>query len=301
MKTYVAKGMKLAITLRDARAKEIVEAIPVKQRDEVIEKYIILGEMVASHASISTSKESVEEFFEPLRQDIETIREQIKLIVPTLATPSKKGKMTVESVYTSLKEHFLDDSFEDVSRIGKYADILATTAESKTPILIELKDYSDTVPSMEVEKFWRDIERRGTRYGVFISMRTGITKCSGCINLKTEMNKTAVFVNNSELNWSGHIFAFYVIKKIAELESVKKKELKGEEVSKVIAKVNNHIKELQKQVESIDNIQNIADRLKTTCKSGLEDIINMSNALKRTMNEKVSEVLADLEGVTVCE
>lgn len=293
--------MKLAITLRDARAKEIVEAIPVKQRDEVIEKYIILGEMVASHASISTSKESVEEFFEPLRQDIETIREQIKLIVPTLATPSKKGKMTVESVYTSLKEHFLDDSFEDVSRIGKYADILATTAESKTPILIELKDYSDTVPSMEVEKFWRDIERRGTRYGVFISMRTGITKCSGCINLKTEMNKTAVFVNNSELNWSGHIFAFYVIKKIAELESVKKKELKGEEVSKVIAKVNNHIKELQKQVESIDNIQNIADRLKTTCKSGLEDIINMSNALKRTMNEKVSEVLADLEGVTVCE
>jgi hypothetical protein len=301
LKTYVAKGMKLAITLRDARAKEIVEAIPVKQRDEVIEKYIILGEMVASHASISTSKESVEEFFEPLRQDIETIREQIKLIVPTLATPSKKGKMTVESVYTSLKEHFLDDSFEDVSRIGKYADILATTAESKTPILIELKDYSDTVPSMEVEKFWRDIERRGTRYGVFISMRTGITKCSGCINLKTEMNKTAVFVNNSELNWSGHIFAFYVIKKIAELESVKKKELKGEEVSKVIAKVNNHIKELQKQVESIDNIQNIADRLKTTCKSGLEDIINMSNALKRTMNEKVSEVLADLEGVTVCE
>jgi hypothetical protein len=299
MSTTTAKEMKLTITLRDQRAKEIVEAIPIKQRDEAIEKYIILGEMVASHASISTSKETVEEFFEPLRQDIEMIRDQIKLIIPTLATPAKKGKMTVETVYTSLKEHFMDDSFEDVSRIGKYADILATTAESKTPILIELKDYSDIVPSIEVEKFWRDIERRGTHYGVFISMRTGITKCSGCINLKTEMNKTAVFVNNSELNWSGHIFAFYVIKKIAELESVKKKELKGEEVSKVVAKVNKYVQELQKLVDSLEEIGTIADRLKTTCKNNLDELINLSNSLRRTMNERVNDVLSELEKVEV--
>lgn len=299
MTATLSKDMKLTITLKDNRAKEIVEAIPIKQRDEAIEKYIILGEMVASHASISTSKESVEEFFEPLREDIETIREQIKLIVPTLATPAKKGKMTVETVYTSLKEHFMDDSFEDVSRIGKYSDILATTSESKTPILIELKDYSDTVPSAEVEKFWRDIERRGTHYGIFISLRTGITKCSSCITLKTEMNKTAVFVNNSELNWSGHIFAFYVIKKIAELECIKKKELKGEEVSKVIAKVNKHVQELQKLVESMDEIGTIADKLKTTCKNNLEELINLSNSLKRTMNERIKDVLSDLEKVEI--
>jgi hypothetical protein len=299
MTTTSTKEMKLTVTLRDQRAKEIVESIPIKQRDEVIEKYIILGEMVASHASISTSRETVEQFFSPLRQDIEMIREQLKLIVPTIATPARKGKITVETVFTSLKEHFMDDSFEDVSRIGKCADILATTAESKTPILIELKDYSDTVPTTEVEKFWRDIERRGTRYGVFVSMRTGISKCSSCISVKTEMNKTAVFVNNSELNWSGHIFAFYVIKKIAELESIKKKELKGEEISKVVAKVNKHILELQKNVESIGDIQNIADKLRTTCKNNLDDLISLSNALQRTMNEKIAEVFAELEKVEV--
>ena len=89
--------------------------------------------------------------------------------------------MTVDTVFESLKEHFMDDSFEDVSSIGKYADILATPADSKIPILIELKDYKNTVPSTEIEKFWRDIERRGTRYGIFISMRSGISKCSSCI------------------------------------------------------------------------------------------------------------------------
>ena len=42
--------MKLKLTLKDSRAIEIVENIPVKQRNEIIEKYIILGEMVVSHA-----------------------------------------------------------------------------------------------------------------------------------------------------------------------------------------------------------------------------------------------------------
>jgi len=119
--------LKLKLTLKDPRAIEIVKNIPVEQRDEIIAKYIILGEMVISHASISTRKETVEEFFSPLRTDIEMIREQLKLIVPTIATPAKKGQITVETIFDSLKEHFMDDSFEDVSRIGKYSDILAIT------------------------------------------------------------------------------------------------------------------------------------------------------------------------------
>lgn len=240
------RGMKLTLTLTDPKAIEIAKGVPVEHRDTVIEKYIILGEMVASHASISTNKKTVEEFFSPLRTDIDTIRKQLSLIVPTIATPSKKGQITQETIFESLKEHFMDDSFEDVSRIGKYSDILALTSDTKTPVLIEIKDYNDTVPSTEIEKFWRDLERRASRYGIFVSMRSGITKCSSCINLKTEMNKTAIFVNNSELNWSGHLFAYYVVKKIVEIESVKKKELKGIEISKVIARVNNHVLELQK-------------------------------------------------------
>ena len=139
--------MKIELSLKDPRAIEIVNAVPIEKRNEVIEKYIILGDMVASHASISTNKETAEEFFSPLKNDIDMIREQLKLIVPAIANPAKKGKMTVETVFESLREHFMDDSFEDVSKIGKYADILATTAGSRIPVLIELKDYNATVPS----------------------------------------------------------------------------------------------------------------------------------------------------------
>jgi hypothetical protein len=289
------KEMKLKLTLTDPRAIEIVEGIPTNRRDEIIEKYIILGEMVVSHASIGTRKETIEDFFAPLRSDIEMIREQLKLIVPTVATPAKKGEITVETIFQSLQEHFMDDSFEDVSRIGKYTDILATTSDTKIPVLIELKDYKGTVPSEEIDKFWRDMERRGTRYGIFVSMRSGITKCSGCINMKTEMNRTAVFVVNSELNWSGHLFAFYVVKKVAELDSMKKKELKGEELGKVITKINNHCLEIQKNLESIDAISTIADGLRTTCKNKLDELIALANTYKRTLSGKIDEIFEEIK------
>jgi len=287
--------MKLKLTLRDPRVIEIVKSIPIKQRDEVIEKYIILGEMVVSHAAIATRKETLEEFFAPLKSDIDMIREQLKFIIPAVTTPAKKGEITVETIFNGLKEHFMDDSFEDVSKIGKYSDILATTSDTKTSVLIELKDYSGVVPSEEVDKFWRDVERRGTKYGIFISMRTGITKCSGCINIRTEMNKTALFVVNNELNWFGHIFAYHVIKKIIEIESMKKKELKGEELGKIITKVNNHVIELQKTVESIEKIQNIADGLKTTCNNKLGDLINLANTYKRSIEEKITEIFEEIK------
>jgi len=189
----------------------------------------------------------------------------------------------------------MDDSFEDVSAIGKYADILGTIADTQTPVLIELKDYKNIVPSKEVDKFWRDMDRRGTKYGIFISMRSRITKCSSCINLQTRMNKTAILVVNNELNWSGHLFAYHIIKKLTELEAMKKKELKGEELSKIVTRINSHVVELQKNTKTINKIQTIADNLRTTCKNRLNELISLSNTYKRNIDEKITEILEEIE------
>lgn len=58
--------LSLEITFSDPKAIEIIQSLPVDQRETIIEKYIILGDMVVTHASISTSKESIDQFFAPL-------------------------------------------------------------------------------------------------------------------------------------------------------------------------------------------------------------------------------------------
>ncbi len=291
--------MKIEVTLRNPQAIEIVKNLPKETRDEIIEKYIILGNMVAFHASISTSKETVETFFAPLRSDIEMIREQLKLIVPTIAIPASKGGVTAENVFKSFEGHFMDDCFEDVSAIGKYSDIKATTSETKVVVLIEVKDYSQSVPSGEVEKFWRDMERRDARYGIFLSLRSPIAKISGPIKLETKMSRTAIFVVDSALNWSGHLFAYYVVKKLIELETLKKKQLKGEDLAKVISKVNHYLIEIQKDIEIIEEIQDTADKLKTTCTNRLQTLIDPADRYKRKLNEKIGEAFQEIEKAEV--
>jgi len=179
------KPEEIHVKIKDPRAIAIIKRIPEEKFDEIIERYIILGDAVVSYASIIPAKETIETFFAPLKTDIDTIRQQLKLIVPTIVTPTKKGEITVESIFKSYEEHFMDDTFEDISATSKYTDIKATPAGSNQEVLIEIKDYSYTVPTQEVEKFWRDMETRDARYGIFVSMRTGIAKISGDIKVDT--------------------------------------------------------------------------------------------------------------------
>jgi len=286
------------LTLTDPKVIEIVEKIPEENRDQVIEKYIMLGDMVVSHASISTSKESVERFFEPLRTDINTIRDQLKHIVPTVMTPAKRGAVTEETIFNSFQEHFLDDSFEDVSGIGKYADILASIEDWNSPILIELKDYSGPIPSSEVEKFWRDMEFRDSKYGIFISLRTKITKISGCINLKHNLDRTAIFVVDAELNHRGHIFAFYIIKKLIELETLKKKDTPDLDIEKTLRKINDIIKTIQKLGNSLEEVSGTAETLKQRNIQTLDNISSTLRTLKIRFDEQIELVFSELKAVS---
>ena len=103
----IPNQMVMEITLTDPKAIEIVENLPHDRRDSIVEKYTIIGDMVVTHASISTSKESVENFFSPLKQDIDLIRKQLARIVPTVMTPAKKGEMTADAIFDSFQEQHL--------------------------------------------------------------------------------------------------------------------------------------------------------------------------------------------------
>jgi hypothetical protein len=285
------------LILSDPKAIEIFNKIPKERRNEVLEKYIILGDMVVTHASISSSKETIDEFFSPLRSDIDMIREQLKLIVPTIATPVSKGGVTQETIYRDLESHFLDDSFEDVSVIGKFTDIRSTDSNSKTEILIEVKDYKTKVPTQEIDKFWRDMERRNVQHGIFISMRSGITKVSCPIKLETRMNRTAIYVVNNELNWNGHIFAYYILKKVIDIQSKRRSELKGKDLKKTITKVNQHLLDIQKHNKTIDDILDATDKLRTSSKNKLDLITDLANNYKRKVNEKINDAFEEIEKI----
>jgi hypothetical protein len=291
----MTKTKKITLLLKDKRAIDIINSLPRDKLDEIIEKYIILGNMVISCASVSTAEETVEDFFRPLQEDLETLRKQLTLIVPTVAKPAKKGEITVEHIYKSLGEYFMDDDFEDISKIGKYTDIKAKPKDINQEVLIEVKDYTTPVPSDEVDKFWRDMELRNMRYGVFISLRTDITKTCDCIKVVPRLNKTAVFVVNERIGMRGHIIAYYIIRKIIEHENSMKKDLNIKETSEVVNKINISLKSIKNEIKFIDEIISIADGLKTLTNNRLEKIIQHSNKIKAKIDDDISDVFEEFK------
>ena len=288
----------LNITINDPKAVQILATVPPTQIESYIEKAIIISDMVLNHASISTSKDTVENFFSPLRQDIDRIREQLNQVVPTIMTPAKKGAMTEEAIYTSYEEHFLDDSFENVSGKGKYSDILATINPESIPVLIESKDYKNSVPTHQVDKFWRDMEFRDARYGIFVSMRSKIAKISGCITLKRNQNRTAIFVVNNDLGYTGHIFAFYVIKKLVEIESLKKQDLSITDMDTSLSKINGLLSEIRQTSESVTQISTIAEALKTKNVKDLDEIVKIARSYDLKFKEQIQSAMEELDKMT---
>ena len=53
-------------------------------------------------------------------------------------------------------------------------------------IMIEVKSYKCTVPTIEVNKFYRDLDSRGYQYGVLLSLDSSIATCK---NVFTKVNK----------------------------------------------------------------------------------------------------------------
>ena len=87
------------------------------------------------------------------------------------------------------------------------------------------------------------------------------------------------------------------LKRLRNWNQSKEKNLNGQEIGQVVAKVNKHILHLQRDVESIDKIEDVADSLRSTCKKKLDELISVSNVLKRNMNDGINAVIADLETV----
>jgi|GEM_PF-2483953 len=276
----------ITILLKDPQVIKIVEQIPKEHFDEIIEKYILVGDTVFRYASIVPMKESLETFFQPVLTELKTKAEMLGTLGNTiseifrLGKPAEKGKIGVESIYRDLSANFRDDEFEDVSGAANFTDIKAVPKDGVGPVLIEVKDYTTPVPTYEVEKFWRDMDYRGALYGIFVSMRTRITLITDDIKIVPKGNKTAIFLVNEKLGWQGHTLAYYVIKKLAETQRKTAVELEKDKLTQVLEKLSEDLKRIKNEMLVISEIVSTAKSLQEHSTRELTRIIEKAGNLK---------------------
>ncbi len=295
------KEMKIEITLRNPQAIEIVKNLPKEIREEIIEKYVIIGDTVLRYATIAPSKESIETLLQPVLTELKskadiigTVGAQISQIVPILGKTAKKGEISCESIYRDLSTNFRDDEFEDVSEKGKFTDIKAVPKDAGEPVLIEVKEYTNDVPTHEVEKFWRDMDIQRTSYGIFVSMRARIMKVTDDIKIVPRGDKTAIFVVNEKLGWCGHGLAYYVAKKLMEAKRGTVEILEKDKLTQALTRLSGDLRRIKDEIQNTAEIIDTAKSLQKDSTEKLTKIVEKAASLRTSIDTIIENAFKEI-------
>ena len=118
---------------------------------------------------------------------------------------NRKGKLSEEICIQLLNKKYPNWSFQNISQESYEGDCRAIETEVGQ-ILYEFKCYDTNISRDQIQKFHRDLEYTGIKYGIFVSNTSGIV---GKKNIDWEMidDKLLVYVSNMGMNGHGCIVA----------------------------------------------------------------------------------------------
>jgi hypothetical protein len=97
--------------------------------------------------------------------------------------PVQRGQIGEDLVETILRERFSD--ITNMTKVPKSGDITLWIGGRKT--IIEVKNYTNPVPTSGVEKFRRDLSTAGADSGVFISLQSSISSITSDFKIQLEV------------------------------------------------------------------------------------------------------------------
>ena len=139
-------------------------------------------------------------------KDIGAILDTLALVPHMQAKKIKieKGAANIgkigENTFENIIDQFLSNDYklENVAKQGKAGDFKLSWQSHKTnrvyKIMIDVKKYSSTVPSKEVDKFYRDINVNKVDGGLLLSLTSKICGISKVIDFKEYQNDTGAVV-----------------------------------------------------------------------------------------------------------
>lgn len=154
-------------------------------------------------------------------------------------------------------------------------------------VMVEVKNYTSAVPYKEVEKFYRDLDTNvAINGGLFISLKSQITKVGKVIHLTKRNHQYALFLVNPDrdllLSMIGLLFD------INEYRSID-----GERLASEIERLN----ELR---TNITMMQASAADLKSNVDKGLDSLIQQIGQLEYCFGKTITKLTKSISSTTNC-
>lgn len=154
-------------------------------------------------------------------------------------------------------------------------------------VMVEVKNYTTAVPYKEVEKFYRDLDTNATiSGGLFVSLKSQITKVSKIIHLTKRNHQYVLFLVNPDRDT--------LISMIGLLFDINEyRVIDGDQLISETDKLN----ELR---TSIRSMQTSATDLKANVDKGLDSLIQQINQLEYRFGKTITKLTKSVSCVTDC-
>jgi hypothetical protein len=187
--------------------KDAISEILNREGDELVKMVGVENDSVIERLKLENSN---------IINTVKTLVDEIRGFGILSEGSSKKGKAVEKVLLKTLTQEFPDWSFAATGYETSSADIIATHA-TNLRIAIELKNYTNVVPTKEITKFEKDISATGVDGAIFISVSSGITGITGNIDISQKLIGTkivpSILIANAGMT-SSPILGFMMISEI---------------------------------------------------------------------------------------
>jgi hypothetical protein len=205
--------MKLLFELLNKEDIEYLETFDESKRDEILRTAITIGLKSIQMSEVNMDCHS---YFDPLKDIIESstiqntgkitdIDDKLDALLHIRTNSSRKGRLSEDLCIQRLIQRYPNWDISDVTHIGHEGDCRAKTPFGE--LLYEFKSYDTNVNRDQLNKFYKDLETTGSKYGIFVSNTSGIV---GKKDLEWEIiNKDTlvIYISNTGFNGQGCIMA----------------------------------------------------------------------------------------------
>jgi len=139
-------------------------------------------------------KDECGQLLQDLRAELGPIRDALLTKVSTA-----KGRVG-ENLFENWMKEIKTWATEKVATKGHSGDFEITHYDTKATVLVDVKKYSTSVPTKEQEKLWEDMQSRGIRLGLLVSMDSGIAKKRPGVDMEVRAGHVMLFLSNATDN-----------------------------------------------------------------------------------------------------
>lgn len=107
-----------------------------------------------------------------------------------------KGITGENIIFDFFKINFSNYTLEDTSQIPHSGDLKIYIPEISENVLIEVKNYKNTIDQKQIDKLYYDLNYTGINYAIFISIKSNIVNKKNNIEWEIKNNKVIIFISN---------------------------------------------------------------------------------------------------------